>query len=72
MGVRVTAGGKFGGQSSGSSLLLDAPWYVFWPEAVLWAGMEGAIATMFAVGHTLVFVSTQSLLGYLQSRLNRS
>jgi hypothetical protein len=49
MGVRVTAGGKFGSQSSGSSLLLDAPWYRFWPEAVLWAVMEGAIATMFAV-----------------------
>jgi hypothetical protein len=48
------AGGKFGGQSSGCSLLLDAPWYVFWPEALLWAVMEGAIATMFAVGYSRV------------------
>jgi hypothetical protein len=48
--LRIIAGGDFGNRS-GSSLLLDAPWYAFWPEMLIWVVLEASIATMFAVGH---------------------
>lgn len=45
-------GASFGDDGKGSSLLLDAPWYHFWPEALMWVLMEASIPAMLAVGDT--------------------
>jgi hypothetical protein len=48
--LNISLGGNFGDRGNGSSLLLDAPWYMYWPETLLWVLLEASIATMFAVG----------------------
>lgn len=71
MCVRATAGDNFG-HSSGSTLLLDAPCYKFWPEALLWAAMEGSISTMFAVSPLVSLAPhTELLLRKLQLQTTR-